>query len=158
MEELKLTDYLVIVLGIWFAAINVYLFKTINTYKRLTRGSNKQNLEQIITKVIKNQQFSSKRIGELTGEVAKLEDLNKNNFQKFAIIRFNPFEDSGGDQSFVAAFLNDKNSGIVLSSLHSRNGTRVYAKQITNGKASSHQLSKEEKEVIEKASGAQKKN
>lgn len=157
MENLNLTDYLLIALAIWFAITNIYLFKTISTYKRLTRGNNKLNLEQIITKVIKNQEFSSKRIGEITGEIAKIEDLNKNNFQKFAIIRFNPFEDSGGDQSFVAAFLNDHNSGIVLSSLHSRNGTRVYAKQITNGKASSHQLSKEEKEVIEKASGAQGK-
>lgn len=71
-------------------------------------------------------------------------------FQKSAFVRYNPFEETGGDQSFIVAILDGNNSGFVISSLHSRNGTRIYAKQISMGKES-HQLSKEEKEVVEKA-------
>lgn len=151
MENLKITDYILIVLGLWFALLNIYLFKTVRTYRKLTKGSQNINLEAVLDKIIKNLENGDKRISQLTEMIAKFENLNSSNFQKLEIMRFNPFEDSGGDQSFVAALLDGKNNGLVISSLHSRNGTRVYAKQIASGKAAAHQLSKEEAQVVEKA-------
>ena len=48
-------------------------------------------------------------------------------------MRYNPFEETGGNQSFALALLDAKGDGWVLSSLHARPGTRVYAKAIGGG-------------------------
>jgi hypothetical protein len=71
--------------------------------------------------------------------------------QKVGFVRFNPFSDTGGDQSFCLSVLDDEDSGIVLSSLHSRGQTRVYAKAVKKGKGKDFELSKEELETIKKA-------
>ena len=151
MESFSLTDYLLIAALIWLVLLSFYLFKTTKDYKRLTRGERNLNLNQILEGLIKKQDIDEKRIQELAQEVTRFEEQNKLNFQKYALVRFNPFEETGGDQSFVAAFLDGQNNGIVISSLHSRNGTRVYAKPIANGKSTTYEFSKEEKEVVEKA-------
>ncbi len=69
---------------------------------------------------------------------------------RVGMVRFNPFQDAGGDQSFAIAWLNEEGSGVVLSSLHSRTGVRVYAKPLARG-ASAHTLSVEEEEAIRRA-------
>ena len=70
--------------------------------------------------------------------------------QRVGVVRFNPFPDTGGNQSFVVALLDARGDGVVLSSLHSRGGTRVYLKQLTAGKAETA-LSEEESEAIRSA-------
>jgi len=49
------------------------------------------------------------------------------------VLRFNPFRDTGGDQSFVIALLDDAGTGVVITGLHSRTETRIYAKQVNAG-------------------------
>ena len=154
MQQLSTINVLLLIVFLWLAVLSIYLYKTQRGYKKLTAGSKNLNLEQILESVFKKLDLDDKRINQLSQEVAKLELSAKINIQKYALIRFNPFEDTGGDQSFVAAFLDGENNGIVISSLHSRNGTRVYAKSVAKGKADSHQFSKEEKEVVEKASSS----
>lgn len=72
---------------------------------------------------------------------------NKNNL-KINLTRFNPFDDLGGDQSFILTLLNENNSGVVVTSLHNRDLTRIYAKPIKNGEGENSVLSKEEKLAI----------
>jgi hypothetical protein len=72
--------------------------------------------------------------------------------QKTAVLRYNPYQDTGGNVSFSLALLDGKDGGVVITSLHTRAGTRVYVKEILNGK-SELALSKEEKQVLEKAVG-----
>jgi hypothetical protein len=67
---------------------------------------------------------------------------------KVNITRFNPFDDVGGDQSFILTILDQTNSGAILTSLHNRDLTRIYAKSIKNGEADNNTLSKEEKLAI----------
>lgn len=121
-----------------------------NQYKKVTRGTNNLNLEQLISKVLDKQSASEAGIQELSQQQVSMQKKSAQFFQKSALLRFNPFEDAGGDQSFVAAFLDGRDSGFIISSLHSRSGTRIYAKSITAGK-SSHSLTREEKEALEKA-------
>ena len=70
--------------------------------------------------------------------------------QKVGFLRFNPFQDTGGDNSFALALLDRENNGVILSSFYTREGVRIYAKQIENG-ASRQALSDEEKKVLEEA-------
>jgi hypothetical protein len=77
-----------------------------------------------------------------------LNQLDKN--LKIGITRFNPFDDVGGDQSFILTILDRSNSGAIITSLHNRDITRIYAKPIRNGLGENITLSKEEKSAIVK--------
>jgi hypothetical protein len=77
--------------------------------------------------------------------------LDRHHFQKIGFLRYNPFSDTGGDQSFCLCVLNQHNTGFLLTSLHSREQTRIYAKSIIEGKSIQAELSKEESEVLQKA-------
>jgi hypothetical protein len=70
--------------------------------------------------------------------------------QHVGVVRFNPFADKGGDQSFVLTILDDHADGVVVSSLHGRTDVRVYAKPIVGGQ-STYTLGAEEKEAIASA-------
>jgi hypothetical protein len=150
-QDLRATDYLLIVFGIWLALLSFYLIRIVGHWRKITKSTKGHNLDQILENILARQNIEAKRIHEVSGEIAKLETLQKGNFSKYALIRFNPFEDTGGDQSFAVAFLDGIGNGIVISSLHSRAGTRIYAKQVLAGKPTNHEFSKEEKEVVEKA-------
>lgn len=67
---------------------------------------------------------------------------------KIQLVRYNPFEDVGGDQSFILCLLDNTNSGVIITSLHSRNNTRVYAKSIKNGESDNVALSREETKAL----------
>lgn len=72
--------------------------------------------------------------------------------QRVGVVRYNPFEDTGSNQSFVLAMLDARGDGFVLSSLHSRQATRMFLKPVSAGKADSA-VSEEEAEAIRIAAG-----
>ena len=105
-----------------------------------------ENLKEVLAQ-FKDLEKSFEIISE---ELRALKKENKFNVQKVGIIRFNPFKEIGGNQSFSAALLDGNDSGIVITSLYSREGNRVYGKPVKTG-TSDYLLSNEEKEAIEKA-------
>lgn len=80
----------------------------------------------------------------------KLSAISALSLQKISMVRFNPFGDVGGDQSFSLAMLDGHDSGLILTSIHGRGGTRVYAKPIDLGR-SKYSLSAEEKKALQQA-------
>jgi len=76
------------------------------------------------------------------------ETLLSKSISKIKLVRYNPFDDVGSNQSFILVMLDNTNSGVVLTTLHNRGFTRVYAKTIKNGQADGIALSKEEKSAI----------
>lgn len=83
----------------------------------------------------------------MTDEFQKLSSVTALSLQKISMVRFNPFGDVGGDQSFSLAMLDGHDSGLILTSIHGRGGTRVYAKPVDLGK-SKYSLSAEEKKAL----------
>jgi hypothetical protein len=71
----------------------------------------------------------------------------EHSIQHVGLVRFNPFEDTGSDQSFALALLDARHNGLVVSSLHGRASTRLFAKPIEEGR-SVHPLSDEEAAAI----------
>jgi len=85
--------------------------------------------------------------------VEELEVLRKGHamsITKVGIIRFNPFGEIGGDQSFALALLDSEDSGVVLTSHYGKDMQRVYAKPVKEG-VSEYSLSEEEQEALKKA-------
>lgn len=94
---------------------------------------------------------------KLSKELESLKRESKFSVQKVGIVRFNPFSEVGSDQSFSIALLDGNDSGIVITSLYSRGGNRVYGKSIIRG-VSEYSLSEEEKQAIEKAKSSNGNN
>ena len=151
MDNISIATYALVALIVWVAVLSFYLFVAIGHYRKLTKGENNLELSKVLEKIVARGDLQANQIAEILKEVDKSKKRELANFQKHALIRFNPFEEAGGDQSFVVALLDGHDNGVVISSLHSRNGTRVYAKQVVASKAAGHQFSKEEKEAVEKA-------
>jgi hypothetical protein len=93
----------------------------------------------------------TKRVDAVDGRLPVIEEQGRRAVQYVGVVRFNPFEDTGGNQSFALALLDSKRDGIVVSSLHSRQNTRVYLKAIVGGRSETA-LSDEESEALRKAS------
>ena len=70
--------------------------------------------------------------------------------QRIGIVRYNPFEDTGGNQSFVLALIDAEGNGVLLTSLHARAGTRVYLRTVVGGHCDVA-LSAEETEALRQA-------
>jgi len=98
-----------------------------------------------------------KDVQELYNISNQINNLSLRGLHKVAMLRFNPFKDLGGDQSFSIALLNGKNNGITISSLHTREGTRVYSKAIAGGKSEKYPLTEEEDQVVRQAMSSEVK-
>jgi hypothetical protein len=113
----------------------------------LTRGADGANLEAVLGDHLVKVLQTGRELDELSARSAVLEADARRALQRIGLVRFNPFEDTGGNQSFAVALLDANGDGFVLSSLHSRAGTRVYAKALTAGRSDAA-LSGEEAEAL----------
>ncbi|HYI21179.1 MAG TPA: DUF4446 family protein [Candidatus Limnocylindrales bacterium] len=90
------------------------------------------------------------QLAAIESRVGAAEGQAKQSMQSIGVVRFNPFEDTGSNQSFVLALLDGRGDGFVLSSMHSRQATRVFLKAVSAGRTDSA-VSKEETEAIRRA-------
>jgi len=114
------------------------------------RKTKPRNFEFLIKELIQNSYQNQQELVKIETRLERLEKLSKKNLIKFGLVRFNPFKELGGNQSFALATLDLEDNGVVISSFFTKQGNRVYAKPIIKGK-SEFSLSKEEQEALEKA-------
>ena len=139
----------VIVVGLaaWLAMLQRSEARMRSRLRRILSDNGKAGLDEILDGQATRIEQLSTRVDALNALERELEAASRLALQKVGIIRFNPFQDSGGDQSFAIALLDQGGTGVVVSSLHGRAETRIFAKQVTNGR-SKHQLSEEEQQAI----------
>ncbi len=132
-----------------------FLFVSTQRISKALRGIFGNKEEKDIFEVLLRQEEKNK---ELAKELQKLTkgcvftaEIASQSIQRVGIVRFNPFHSTGGDQSFSLALLDRDNNGVVITSLHANDMTRVYAKPVQNG-GSEQQLSREEEKAILAAS------
>ncbi len=85
------------------------------------------------------------------------EAIAERSIHKIGFLRFNPFSETGGDNSFALTMLDRADTGVIISSLYTRDGVRVYAKAIEKGKPK-NQLSEEETASLKQALQEHQKN
>lgn len=132
------------------AALSAAFYWLFTFIKRLTKGSKEATLIKVLEKILTTQDQNSQDINVVRKEIQKLEDDGKFHIQKVGVVRFNPFKEIGGDHSFSLALLDAKDSGVIITCLHTRERTRVYMKTIKKSK-SGHELSDEEKKALKEA-------
>jgi hypothetical protein len=116
----------------------------------LTRGVDGASLDRVLDAHLDKVAGVAREVDELSARSAVLEAAHRRSIQRVGLVRFNPFEDTGGNQSFALALTDTNGNGFVLSSLHSRTGTRIYAKAVAGGR-SDGALSEEEGEALRRA-------
>jgi hypothetical protein len=141
-------------LSILVLAALVWLFLKVRKMDRLRKEFYLTDETKKIDDAVMEHHEGIKRLSEELQELGNyttgLAQANRKNFQKMGYVRFDPFGDASGAISFVLTVLDAENNGIVISSLHGREGNRVYAKQILLG-ASTTPLTEEEQEAIKRA-------
>ncbi len=137
----------------WLLGLTIVFFLILKFFNRLVKKTNKGDLKKVLEKVLSVEVGNTKAIKMLGKEIDMLKEDGMFHVQKVGLIRFNPFQETGGDHSFSIALLDGKDTGVVLTGLHTRERTRVYAKSIKRGK-SEHELSNEEKKAFTKAKKA----
>ena len=140
----------VVVLGLWVAWLQRSEAMLRRRLRRVLPEGESGGIDEILDRQLKSVESLSERVDALNKLHHELEHLSQRTIQKVAVIRYNPFSDTGGDQSFAIALLDSLGNGVVVSSLHSRTDTRVFAKPVQSGR-SKFQLSDEEQDAIRKA-------
>lgn len=133
---------------IWNIFLHWQLLKLKKRNASLFSGNKIQNLEELLLSQAKTLKNLDKDIQELYSISNQINSLSFRALHKVGIVRFNPFKDVGGNQSFSVALLNGKNNGLTLSSLFTREGARIYSKPIAGGVSKEHPLTKEEEKAI----------
>ncbi|MEO7618019.1 MAG: DUF4446 family protein [Candidatus Saccharibacteria bacterium] len=121
-----------------------------NRFDAALGSADADSLERTLANHMKQVRAVDHRLSELNTEYERLAVTNSLASQKISLVRFNPFGDTGGDQSSSLAVLDAHNSGYVLTTIHGREGTRVYIKPVDNSK-SKYPLSAEEQQALAQA-------
>ena len=138
---------LVLLLLIGFIVQSARLGRAVRSYRELVRDGEVGSLHDRLVGSAEQAVKAGERMREIESMHAVIEQRSRRSIQHIGLVRFNPFDDTGSDQSFAIALLDDERDGIVLSSLHGRANTRLFAKPVADG-TSQHNLSDEETQAI----------
>ena len=149
---MEISYILIIGLLIWISVLTFFIYKINNHYQKLSSWSKKESLSGVIETIIEKYNLLDSQQEDLKKQLTELGQVSKLHLTKIGLVRFNPFERVGGEQSHTLVVLTENKDGFLITSLYTRDGVRVYTKKLANGHCKEMELSAEEKEAIKKAS------
>ena len=141
--------FFIIVLSVLLVKANKKVQRLQKNYDFFTKGSGNIDIEKLLTLTLSEVRSAKSETMALSERYEVLRDQLKSCVQKVGVVRFNAFDNVGSDLSYSVSLLDEKNNGVVLSSIFGRDENRCYAKPITSG-ISEYPLSEEEKEALKK--------
>lgn len=141
---------IIMIQAILLIGLSSKLKKLTRSYRAMMEGTGVENLEEVLVGIKQEQNRHKEQIHASNEKIEALEQRMPQMKSKVAIHRYNAFADSGSDLSFSLAITNEEKDGIVLTSIHSREGMYVYGKPIQKGQ-SNYSLTPEERKVIDEA-------
>lgn len=138
---------------IWLGILTFYVLRGRTFLKSLFPSSGERDIRKKFEELLKEVEGFDNGLKDFEQRLGLIEEEGLLHLKKVNLLRYNPYNDTGGDQSFTVALLNDSGDGLVITSLHARSGTRVFAKPVKGGKPEKYDFSKEEQDVV---SGAMK--
>jgi hypothetical protein len=107
-------------------------------------------IRQLLNQVLARTDLASREVSALRSELRHLEERVGGHLQCVGMVRYNAFEDTGGDQSFALALLDARGNGAIFNGLYHRNECKVFAKPVRDWK-STYSMADEEIAAIRKA-------
>ena len=133
---------------LWLIILSLFFWRIYSHYRRLIGSLRQGDLINILDQQLSSMSETKSLLSAMKKRVLDLEKETTNNIKKVGLVRFNPYRELGGNQSFALSLLDEELNGVVLSALHNRQTTRVYAKPVVLGKETKYSLSDEEKEAV----------
>ncbi len=146
--------YINIIIGavlLWLSILTILTLRARRHYYQLSTRTKSGSIDTILEQLLNNLDIADKSIKELKKDLQEKKEEDQSHLHKIGFLRFNAFDRTGGEQSFVVSLLDSLENGIVLTFLHTREGVRVLAKRVSQGKADEYELSAEEKEAVKNA-------
>lgn len=150
VKDMSFQNIIYIVTGIWLLVLSILTLFVFGFIKRLGKVAKETDIRKLLDRILVGGKINSDEITKLKSEINRLTDEGYGHIQKVGLVRFNPFKEIGGDHSFTLAILDGRDMGIVITALHTRDRTRIYSKEIKNGRCE-FELSEEEKKALLKA-------
>ena len=119
-------------------------------YQIFMRGKDGKSLEKGFLEQFKTVEKLERAVKQNTRDIDTIYKRMKTHYQKIGIVRYDAFQEMGGNLSFVLAMLDENNNGWVFNVMHSREGCYTYIKEIVKGE-SYMELGEEERESLKKA-------
>ncbi len=141
---------IVIFLLVWMLFLSIWVYNTSNHYRRLIGKTKREDLKEILNTLLNQQTHGEKKLQEVLVSIESFRKNNLANIQKIGVVKFNPYSGTGGAHSFALCILDGQDNGFIVLSLHGREDSRLYLKEVTLGKTE-YELSKEEMQVFVKA-------
>ncbi|QQG43606.1 MAG: DUF4446 family protein [Candidatus Daviesbacteria bacterium] len=143
--------FLTVVTTLWLGILSYLGFRNQKFLQNLFPKSNERDIRKKFEEVLKSVEEFKEDLKEVRVKLADLQRDGLTHVQNTALLRYNPYDNTGGDLSFSLALLDEGGNGLVVTSLHSVSGTRVFAKPVILGKSGKYELSSEEKTVVKQA-------
>jgi uncharacterized protein YlxW (UPF0749 family) len=134
-------------MALWLAYLTWRQVRLERRLKTLLTAASGEDLETLLQSYLAQVQETASQVQDLNALAKRLQVAARYSLQHLGVVRFNPFPDTGGNQSFAIALVDGHGNGVVISSLHAREGTRVYAKPLKKWE-SEYALTDEEKQAI----------
>lgn len=132
---------------IWLVVLTTFVLWIFFIFKKLVKDSEEKDFIKILKSIWDIQSDNFKNIKSLDLKIEELKNEAKLHVQKVGLVKFNPFNETGGDHSFSLVLLDGNKNGIIITSLHTRERTRFYLKEVLTGKTKL-ELSKEEDKAL----------
>ena len=147
---------LIVVLFIWISALTFWLTRTVGHYTNLVKRGKSEDLKSILETLLKRQDQVEQNLQNTKNIISGFEKKSLVNIQKVGVVKFNPYSEAGGNHSFALCLLDGNENGFIVLSLHSRDDTRLYLKEVKRG-AAEYELSKEEMLALARAKSERSK-
>lgn len=141
---------LIIILFMLVISVNMKYKRLKSSYSSFMRGKDGKNLERSILEKFDELDEVEAIVKKNTSDINELLNEVKTNYQKVGIVKYDAFNEMGGNLSFAISLLDGNNSGFILNAVHSREGCYNYIKEIVRGE-SYVELAEEEVQSLEKA-------
>jgi hypothetical protein len=150
---LVLIALLVVLLLVWVTLISYNLGLLRRSQRILSRGMTDSSLQDILSQHFIRVDGLEDRIEHLEHNLDALHGLELNCLQRIGLVRYDAFDDMGGDLSFALALLNAHGDGIVISAITGRQDNRTYSKQVVKGRAAIQSSAEEDAAIKQAMSG-----
>ncbi len=119
-------------------------------YDAIFAGVEEENTARMLAEYLSTVRRTAQSVANMQEQHDRIARIMPSAVRHVGLVRFSPFHDTGSDQSFAIALLDGRRDGVVITALHSRTDSRLYAKPVEGG-ASSYSLTPEEREAMQRA-------
>jgi len=140
----------ILLVAVWLLAVQLHTRHVEARLDAIFSNADEDNGARMLADYLSTVRATAAAVNRMKAEHDQIAAIMPSVIRNVGLVRFSPFHDTGGDQSFALALLDSQGDGVVVTALHSRSDSRLYAKPVERG-ASHYSLTPEEREAMDRA-------